>query len=236
MDTFSEMRTALLSDLNASSSSSQYPTATVNLALNRAYIKAGSLFDWSALEDSQTTSTTADQDYYEYPDDWRSDSMWRLTVDGNLYGEDPDGSPLAFKDYLLWKEDNTTSTKKKWSTQWRRYFIYPTPSALGSDNISIWGYKNVETLTDDDDTTIFSYNSPECNEAIVLEAVAILKKKGEAIASSQMFSAEAKATLVIAYNKEKKYQAKYERNQPMFNVPDYFSGESGLDTIIGDFI
>lgn len=235
MNTFAEMREALQSDLNITSSSSQFPTATLDLALNRAYTKAGSLFDWTSLEDSQTTSTAVDQEYYEYPDDWRPDSMWRLTVDGNLYGEDPDGSPMVFSDYLLWKADNENSTDKKWATQWRRYFIYPTPTAVGSDNITIWGYKNVEELSADDDTTIFSYNLPECNEAVVLEAVAILKKKGEALEAGQMFSAESKATLLIAFNKIKRNKSKYEKTQPFFYVPDYFGSTNSEEQNTGNF-
>jgi len=235
MDTFSEMREALQSDLNITSTSSQFPTATLNLALNRSYIKSGALFDWTSLEDSQTTSTAANQEYYEYPDDWRPDSMWRLTVDDTLYGEDPDGSPMVFADYLIWKSDNTNSTKKKWSTQWRRYFIYPTPTTVGSDNITIWGFKNVEELTADGDTTIFSYNLPECNEAVVLEAVAILRKKGEAMESAQMYSAESKATLAIAYNKIKRNKSKYEKTQPFFNVEDFYGSTNSKKQVTGNF-
>jgi len=235
MNTFAEMREALQSDLNITSSSSQFPTATLNLALNRAYVKAGSLFDWTSLEDSQTTSTAVDQEYYEYPDDWRPDSMWRLTVDGNLYGEEPDGSPMVFSDYLLWKAENKNSTDKKWATQWRRYFIHPTPTKIGSDNITIWGYKNVEELVNDDDTTIFSYNLPECNEAVVLEAVAILKKKGEALEAGQMFSAESKATLLLAFNQIKRNKSKYEKTQPFFYVPDYYGSTNSKKQNTGNF-
>ena len=52
MDNLGEIRTAVLSDLNATSSSSLYPTATVNSAINSSYRKIGGLFKWPALQDA----------------------------------------------------------------------------------------------------------------------------------------------------------------------------------------
>ena len=236
MDTLSAMRTAIQSDLNVSSSSSLFPPATIDSAINRAYQKAGALFRWPALEDAKKTSSVADKEYYDAPSTWRPDSIWRLEVDGDYYGEDPDYSPMVFQDYLDWKANdiNENSTEKKWAVQWLRYFIYPTPSADGDNNISIWGQMNVEELSVDGDTTIFSYNSPECNEALVLEAVAILKKKGEAEKSGQMFSEEAKQILAIAFNKIRQEKAKYEKTQPMFEVDDFF-GPGAKKQVTGNF-
>jgi hypothetical protein len=224
MNTFLEMQTQLQSDLNVSTASSLFPTATIKSALNRAYITVGGLFRWPALEDSLTTSTGVNQEYYDAPDTWRTDSIWKVEVDNLPYGEDPDGSPLAFEDYLLWRRDplNSTSTEKKWAKQWMRYFIYPVPTTAGSNNISIWGSKNVETLTADGDTTIFSYNMPECNEALVMEAAAILKDKGENEKSGQLKSQKATVLLSLAYNKVRQESAKSEKNMPFFEVPDYY--------------
>ena len=93
--------------------------------------------------------------------------MWRLEIDGNQYGEDPDGSPLAYEDYLIWRADDDTasSTDKNWSTQWHRFFVWPIPTTATS-TITVWGMKNVTTLTNDSDTTIFSYSLPEGNELL----------------------------------------------------------------------
>lgn len=234
MDTLLQMRTAVYQDLTANSTSTLFDTTVVDSAINRAYRKAGSLYRWPELEDAKKTSTQANIDYYDYPETWQPDSLWRITIDGVTYGEEPDGSPLSFKDYLLFKENYPSSTDKKWSSQWRRYFISPTPTVTGSNNIVVWGQKTVETLSNTTDITIFSYAMPECNEAIVLEAGAILRAKGEDENRSQFRSNEAKQILTLAWNKIKQNQAKYKKIQPFLNVPDFY-GRGNSKSLIGDF-
>jgi hypothetical protein len=236
MDLLIDLITDVQSDLNVSSNSTLFPEATIKKAINRAYFKAGALFNWPALQDAQTTSSVTAQEYYEAPDTWRPNSIYRLEVSGVLYGEDPDGSPLDFTDYLTWKIDNPNSVDTKWAVQWLRYFIWPVPTANGSNDITIYGYKNVTELTLAADTTIFSYNMPDCNDALVMEASAILKRKGENDKSSQFVSAEAKNILALAYNRIKKDSARIEKNQPFFYVPDYFSQKGqGWDYDQDDF-
>jgi len=232
MDNLGDMRTAVQSGLNVSSNSSLFPVATIDSAINRAYRKSGGLFRWPALEDAKKTSTVINQEYYDAPTVWRPDSIWRLEVDGDQWGEDPDGSPMAYEDYLTWRANslNANSTEKKWAVQWLRFFFWPIPTALGANNIHIWGQKNVEELTLITDSTIFTSSIPEGNEAIVLEAVAILKKKGEVEKGGQMLSEEAKQILIVAYNKIKKEQSKYEKTQPMFEVEDMFSSSKKQTT------
>ena len=235
MNTFSEIRTVVLSDLNASTTSSQYPTATVNSAINRAYILASTIFRWPVLNDALQTTTQANIDYYDTPEAWRPRSIWRLEVDGTPYGDEPDFSPITFKDFLDWKSDsnNANSTEKKWSVQWHRYFIYPAPATAGLV-ITIWGQENVDELVGKDDETIFTHNQPECNEAIAKEAVAILKNKGEEPAEGQMLSQSAKVILLLAFDRIKKEGSKYEKVNPFLNVPDFF-GKGGTANMTGRF-
>ena len=233
MDLLSEIRSTVQSDLNVGANSSLYPPSRIDASIQRSYVKAYRLFRWPATEDAKKTSTAENQEYYDAPQNWSPDSIWRLTVDGNLYGESPDGSPMDFGDYLLWKAENPNSTLKKWAVQHKRFFISPTPTAVGDKNIVIYGQKIPTALSADGDTTIFSYDMPECNEAIALEAVAILKRKGEI--SGEMYSAEAKQILVVAYNKLRQEKAKYEKTQPGWNVPDYFGSTNAKKQITGNF-
>jgi len=237
LNTFEDIWEAVQSDLNITDESPLYPLATVKNAVNRAYIKSAGLFRWPGTEDAKMTSTQANLEYYDYPQNWRDDSIWRIEVDGVQYGEDPDGSPLRFEDYLAWRadSDNANSTEKKWSTQKRRYFIYPVPTTAGNNNISVWGQRMVDELVNASDTTIFSYHMPECNEAVALEAEAILKSQGEQEETGEFRSTQAKQILLVAWNKIRQDQTKYEKNQPFFDVPDYFSGRSTKEDIIGNF-
>lgn len=234
LNTLGEMDVALASDLNTASNGTLFPADTRKMALNRAYRKCAALFRWPALEDSKQTTTGVNQYYYDAPTTWRPDSISRLEVNGLLYGEDPDGSPLSFDSFLTWKKNNPSSEELKWSVQWLRYFFSPTPTAAGLV-ICVWGQKNTTPLTNSSDTTIFSSSMPDCNEAVVLEAAAILQKKGEKTDGGQMVSAEAKLLLSVAFNKLKQEQTKYETNQPMWNTPDYFSGKGSSNHPRGGF-
>ena len=238
MDLFSELITATQGDLNIDDNSTLFPLTRVKLALNRAYRKAGGMFFWPETEDARKTSTVINQEYYDYPTNWIPDSAFRLEVDDKMYGEGKDGSPLVFADYLSWRrdDDNSASTDKKWSSQWRRYFIYPVPTTTGDNNIVVWGQKVVAALSALTDITIFSYSMPQCNDAIVQEAVAILKAQGDKIQDSQFRSTEAKQLLTIAWDKIKKNQSKYEKIYPFMDVKDFF-GSSNQDVRddIGNF-
>ena len=235
MNLFSDLITAVQDDLNIDDSSTLYPKATVKRAINRAYIKSSGIFNWPGTEDAKKTSSVAGQEYYDYPQTWRSDTIGRLEMDDEQYGEEPDGSPMAWNDYLTWRadSDNANSTEKKWANQKRRYFIYPVPTTNGSNNICVWGQVIPDALSSDSDITIFSYSMPEGNEAIVLEAVAILKSKGEKEKSGEFRSIEAKQLLVVAWGKIQKEGAKYEKIQPFLDVPDFFG--SSNNTEIGMF-
>jgi hypothetical protein len=220
---YEDLWEAVQSDMNVTDEAPLYPLATVKSAVNRAYIKCAGLFRWPGTEGAKRTTTQLNQEYYDYPSDFRDDSIWRLEVNGDQYGEGDDGSPMAFDDYLIWRADdsNIDSTEKKWANHERRFFIYPVPTSAGL-TIDVWGQQVVTGLVNPTDVTIFSYSTPECNEAIVLEAEAILKSKGEEEKSGEFRSTEAKQILITAWNKVRQEQPKYEKSSPFFQVEDMF--------------
>ena len=127
MDTLANIRTAVQDDLTVGEESTLFSPSVIDRAINRAYRKVGGLFPWPELQDAKKTVTQVNQEYYDYPQNWRSNSIWKLSITNSdaeeeRYGEDPDGSPLSFDDYLNWKEDYPDSTDKKWANQWRRFF------------------------------------------------------------------------------------------------------------------
>lgn len=239
MDTFLDMVTAVQSDLTVNSDSTFFDPNTVQIAVQRAHRKIVSMFKWPQTEDSQKTSTISGQEYYDYPTNWKMNSIWKLTVDGIDYGD-----PLSFKDYLYEQENQWPSQLKvAWGNQNRRYFIYPTPTTNGSFNIIIWGFLQPDDPTSNGDTTIFSGFMPEVNEAIVLEALAILKNKGEILQPVQrafiggtlLLNAEAQNIVAGAWKRIQDEKSKYEKTQPLFLVPDLFSSKPKVEDIIGNF-
>lgn len=225
MDQFLEIIQAIQDDKTIGNESTLFPLPLVKRYINRSYRnKAAALFRWPELEDAKKTSTRENQEYYDYPINWQADSIWKLKVNGIDYGD-----PLVFKDYLHEVENEfpsfPTGERNVWSSQWRRFFIRidgEIPSIDGNNNICVWGQKVPDLLVEDEDVTIFSYSMPEGNEAIVLETIAMLNRKGEN-QSDQFVSLEAKAILTNAFNKIRQNQNKYEKTQPFFEVPDMFA-------------
>lgn len=230
MDVFSDLVEAVQSDLTIGADSSLFDLTTAKLAINRAYLKIAGMFKWVETRDALKTSSQNGHEYYEYPDNWRTDSIWKLTVAGKDYGD-----PLAFADYQYELENNLPSgLTVMWANHNRKYFLFPVPVTTGDNDISIWGYRSVDELVGDSDPTIFSYTMPEVNEAIVMEADAILKFKGEVmqmirrlyITGSDLLNTEAQQIVATAWTKVSQEQAKIARTTPIFNVPDMFA--SGL--------
>lgn len=239
MDLFSEMIQAVQDDLTVGNETSLVTLAIVKRALNRARRKVEGLFRWPALQDAKNFSIESGTYYYDAPITWRPYSIWRLEIDSVQWGEEPDGSPIKFEDFTQFKADPdfSGSDQKRWAIQWLRVFLTPTPSATGSNNATIWGMKNGAALVADGDTTIFSYNMPEVNEAIVLEACKILRAKGEQQQTGEILSAEAKQIVILAWKRIKEDSAKQDKVQPLFKVPDLFPNRRGgrKDTNIGRF-
>lgn len=229
------MRNAVQSDMNVSAGSSLYPPATIDSVINRAYVKSYRLFRWPGTEDAKQTTTQANEEYYDLPEDWVPDSIWRLEVNGDMYGEQPDGTPISFHDYLKWKTDNPGSTDKKWAKQWTRYFIYPTPT-VANLVIVIWGQLNPEVLSSESSTTIFSNNLPECNEAVIMEAEAILKHKGATPKDGEFYSAEAKGLLSVSFSRIKQDNSQEKKVQPFLDVPDFFNPTNAQTQVTGNFV
>lgn len=239
MDTFDDLRNAVKSDINWSPTGGFISTDDIDRAINMAYYSAGGMHKWPDLEEALHTNSKSTQEYYQYPQYFYPESIWKLTVDSVDYGD-----PVLFKDYLYEKENNFPSgLKKLWSSRGRQYFIYPTPTTNGSGNIVIWGFKVVATLSALLDTTIFSYVMRNCNRAICLEAAAILKMKGEDLQETivprvgEMRDLKATALLNQEWARLRMERMKREGTRPMWDVPDYFRTNVGgmKNTKIGDF-
>lgn len=229
MDLLSDLVAAVQNDLTVGGESTLFDPATAKLAVQRAYRKIAASHKWPQRKDAKKTSTIAGQEYYDYPSNWTPDSVWKVVVDGIDYGD-----PLQFKDYLSEQENNYPSgLTNLWANQQNRFFITTNraaPSANGDNNIFVWGYKIADAVVNDGDTTIFSYNMQEVNEAIVLEATAILKQKGEILqvmrrlymTGSELLSFQATAIVERAWQTILQEQSKNEKTIPMMEVPDFF--------------
>lgn len=227
MTTRQELENELISRLQVSSNSTLYPATRITSLIKNAYIWATQFAIWHDLVRAYYTDTTANYEYYDYPSNFRSESIIRLEVDDIEYKR------KNYEDYLRFKKDNPNSTKKMFSSFGRQFFISPTPTTTGSGNLTVWGAIQADALTDSTSVPIFSYNKEEANEAVIKKALAVALVRSDAnLAKTEEIDAVTILTK-LSLDEAKNTQRNQRLSHPMFEIPDYF-GTSGIADI-GNF-
>lgn len=227
MTTRSDLETELIARLQVASNSTLYPAARITTITQNSYIWATQLVVWHDLVRSRATTTTALQEYYDYPENFRSESIIRLTISDEEYKR------KNFEDYLAFKKNNPNSTKKMFASFGRQFFIHPTPTASALP-ITAWGAIQADPLSAADSVSIFSYSKEEANEAVIKKGLSIaLIRSDPQLAKSE--ETEAIAILMKLSTDENKNTQRNQRLQhPMLSVPDYL-GMGGGSTTYGGF-
>jgi len=227
MRTRADMETELLARLQVANNSSMFPSTRLTTLIQNAYQWATTTWVWTDLVNGKFTSSVANNEYYDYPADFRSNTIMRLELDGVSYDR------KAFEDYLAYKERNPSDQYKMFASYGRYYFIHPTPSASGTNNITVWGSLMADTLTLSTSTTIFTDNKVEGNEALVKKALAVaLTRIDKNLAKVE--EQEAISLLTKIYVDEKAATQRDQRIQhPKFGIPDYYAGR--YKTVYGNF-
>lgn len=229
MDQRSGLETELLAELQGASNSTLYPSSRITTLIKDAYIWATQQYIWRDLVRGRITNTVAGEEYYDYPEDFRGDSIFRLVIDGDTYEN------KNFEDYLDFKTNNPTSTDKIFASFQRFYFISPTPTSTGSSNLTIWGAIQAEPLDSASTETIFSNNKESGNEAVVRKALSVAVRRSEPSLSK---SEELAAKEILAELNRKEWAATHKSKRlqhPKFSVPDYFAARSIQGDPIGNF-
>lgn len=232
MQTRSDMETELQRQLQSASNSTLFPSARLTELIQNAYLSATTLFKWLALARAKTTSTTTigvndDVCYYDYPSEFRTNTIFRIQIDGKEYNR------KSFESFLDYRNRNINSTKRIFANYQRFFFISPNTEA-GSNNLDAWGIIQAPALSEASSETIFSGNADEGNMAVVSLALSVAVKKIDPKLSERE-KADALGTLLKLNTDE---WAEYARDQqldnPMFEVPDFF-GVPNLNAQIGQF-
>lgn len=223
MRTRSDMEVELLARLQVASNSTAYPSSRITSLVKEGYIWATQLFIWLDLVEGKKSHTVASQENYNYPTELKSSSIFMLTVNDEVYER------KNFEDYLKYKLDNPTSNLKIFANFKRQIFIHPVPSDNGSNNLKVWGSIQASSLSSSTDTTIFTDNKEEGNEAIVRKAFSVaIKRTDQSLSKAE----EIEAVAILSKLNQDEWKSTYRDqrlNRPMFSVPDYFQiGVGGL--------
>lgn len=227
MRTRADMEAELLLRLQVANNSTMFPASRLTTLIQNAYQWATTTWVWTDLVNGKYTSTVANSEYYDYPADFRSNTVMRLEVDNVSYQR------KAFEDYLAYKERNPNDDFKMFASYGRYLFIHPKPTTNGTNNITIWGSLMADALTNSNSITIFTDNKVEGNEAIVKKALSVaLTRIDKNLAKVE--EQEAISVLTKLYVDEKAATQRDQRIQhPKFGIPDYYAGR--YKTVYGNF-
>jgi hypothetical protein len=163
----SALVTKLDNKIAASKTNGFFSTAQKEASLNTAGERVCNYRAWKALEDSKKTTTVADQEYYDEPDEFQADSIYAMKIDGEKYDKK---DWMDFQDYV----DNESSDKV-FATHDGLYFINPIPDESNLE-LCIYGIKKWVALASADASIL----PAKFDEAIVMLAFAeCLDKKKE---------------------------------------------------------
>jgi len=233
MDTRSEMEAELLAQLQVSTNSSLYPSARLTSLIQNSYKSATSLFKWLALSRAKTTSTSAkavgaDVCYYDYPPEFRTNTIFRVQIDGKEYNR------KGFNSFLDYRNRYTTGGNKRIFANYQRYLFVSPDTEEGTDNMDVWGIIQAPELSAPTSETIFTGNADDCNMAVVGLAFSLAMKKVDPKLADKE-KAEAIATLIKTNTDEwDEYAKDQQLDTPLFEVPDFF-GKPDINNMIGQF-
>ena len=224
MDTRAEMETELVAQLQVAANSSLFPASRITTLIQNSHKWATNLFIWNDLVKAKITSTQATFEYYDYPDNFRSGTIVRLEVSGDSYER------KNYEDYLDYKENNSTTTKKMFANYGRFYFTNPVPTADGSNDMTVWGAVQADPLSAAGTETIFTNNKPEGNEAIVQRAFGVAMRRIDPKVSETATAGSIAILAKLNLDEAKATQRDQRLDHPMFEVPNLF-GDTKLSPI-----
>jgi len=226
MTTREDLEAELLELLLVSDNSTLYPASRLTSLIKNSYMWATQLVIWHDLVRAVYTKTFADTDYYDYPQEFRSESIIRMEIAGDKY------TRKNYEDFMDYKNRNSGTQKKMFASFGRLFFINPVNA--GGLEMTLWGAVQADALTNATDEPIFSNNKQEGNEAVVRKAFSTAIKRVD----PNLSKSEEGEAIAILLRLSKMEQDNTQRNKrldhPMLNVPDFLGGFSG-NTSNGSF-
>ena len=222
--TFLEMQTAVLDDLGKTTTDPFYTLVMIKRYINRAKNRVEGAHNWPHLERSMKRDSEASE-YYNYPENWKQDSIYKLKFD------DDDYTKVRFSDYLKHQEDD--GTDEIFSDFRNRFFIHPAPTSVITHGIEIWGQEYSADLSGDSDTTPFTLER-EIEEIIcnVARGMVVQKDKSKRKEGIEIVREEMTRLEIINHRILKRKSSYHFKDRSMFEKLNLFPGDS---TKIGNF-
>lgn len=234
-----EIRTAILDDLSKDSNDTFHTTAVLNRYIDRAVQFTAKYKPWEQTQKAYkiefTPTGNEEDEYFDYPQNYISDSMYRLAIGDGSIASDVKYKPLVWEEYLDHKEKHAPDTTKVWSDHRRQYFIYPILTSPCT--ISIWGHEAPAAMTDDADKHPFT-DDANIEDAILrlTKALCYEKRLGSYINEARSLRNEAIAILNEAFKVQRRNQSiKKTHEADMWKHINFISLSGNGPTQYGNF-
>jgi hypothetical protein len=219
--TFKDLQDAVYNDLSTTSSDTFFTATLVKSYINRQIKRVAGLYPWPHTKIAEIRDSVANQEWYNYPEDWVQDSIYRLTYNDLKY------NPTDFDDFEDLKIEKD-KCENRFANFENKYFLDPIPSAAIVGGISIWGHKLPATLSADADVNPFS-EDPEIEEEIInlTRAMLMQKQRGSYLPLGRVLEADTLAKLTAIWKKTYMKKAKFmTKTRSMFKPIDILSQPS----------
>lgn len=230
--TNAELKTALRDDTSTASGDSFYSDAYLQRVANRCVMWLCDLHPWQQTQYGYTRDSVADQEYYNYPEDFKTDSLWQLIFNGERYIR------KSYAEYIKYQKDYGVSATEKYFTDFQRqFFINPAPTVEAT--IEVFGHIRPAAMSADGDTHPFA-GEADFEEAMLKYGLGIILKKGRGTNYERGVKEQEIAISIVnkKWEAQKKEQAKYNTiNVQQFNYFDILPPNGGeRRTQRGNFI
>lgn len=185
-------------------------------------------YSWPFTEGREEIASVSGQEKYDYPTNVKSDSIRYLTINDKRYQK------LLFEDYLKYREDYDSGSKKFFSDRNRILYVNYLADDFGN-SIVVYGQVEVTGAIDSTtSTSVFTQAEPEGDTIIVdlAYARALSSEKEQDLVKARSVKNEALQQLDEIWNRIAERQYTYQtKDTAMFERLDVLNGGMYEDEI-----
>lgn len=231
LNSFYEIKDDIIRQADISTTVAFITDAILDDWLDNAHKWAAGYKKWTVTEGRINTTYVADDTSIEvgfnYPENWKPDSIRFLTVGGKRFKK------TNFYKYQAFREDFNSSQDKICSDFGSRYYINPRADASGTT--TLWGQFMPADwdFTDNTAKTVFSGTCDEANHAIVEKVLADIKRKQKNLNEALEHEKKAKEILLEKLQQIQEEQFGYQDHESdgMFKRIDVIQGDFYSDIV-----
>jgi len=200
--------TDIKSKLAVEGASSFYSDTDLKRWINQAQIYVAKQKPWRILMKAKSTTTTADQNYYDVPPDYLYSSIFFIKVNSIDYN---------WVDETVFRASDF-NTAKSYTIHAKFFFLYPTPTE-NDLAIDMWYQKRPATLTEGTDESILQ---EELHEAIINRVLFMCLKRDKKDNSALVALQDCKEIIRDAWELDRKsFRGTKTVKSMLSNFPNY---------------